>query len=131
MDWMDEVRVKTNKGNQILFSPKDAFLQDLATLIGEQNHQTMVLWAFDFAEKAVQKLEERYPEDSSARKALATSKLWASGKVKMPVAKREILKLPCLCEKNNIIRRYCFVSCGRSSLRCCSRQWPCNGFPHI
>ena len=43
MDWMDEVRLKMNKGNQIFFSPKDAFLQDLATLIGEQNHQTMVL----------------------------------------------------------------------------------------
>lgn len=99
MDWMDEVRLKMNKGNQIFFSPKDAFLQDLATLIGEQNHQTMVLWAFDFAEKAVQKLEERYPEDSSARKALATSKLWASGKVKMPVAKREILSCHAFAKK--------------------------------
>ena len=39
----------------------------------------------------MQKLEDKYPKDNSARKALETSKLWAFGKAKMPVAKREIL----------------------------------------
>ena len=96
---MDEVSAKMKKGNQIFFSPKDAFLQDLSTLICEQNHQTMALWAFDFAEEAVQKLEERFPEDSSARKALETYKLWAFGKVKMPVAKREILSCHAFAKK--------------------------------
>ena len=91
MDWMEDVRARLKRKNQILFSPKDAFLQDLGALIGEQNHRTMVLWAFDWAEEAVKRLEEKYPHDSSARSALEASKLWAAGKVKMPVAKREIL----------------------------------------
>ena len=82
-----------------MFSPKDAFLQGLVALTDEQNHQTMVLWAFDFAGETVQKLEEKYPEDSSTRKALETSKLWAFGKVKIPVAKREILSCHAFAKK--------------------------------
>ena len=88
---MDEVRAKTRKKNQIFFSPKDAFLQDLVALISEQNHQTMVLWAFDFAEETVRVLEGKYPHESRPRNALGASRLWASGAIKMPAAKREIL----------------------------------------
>jgi hypothetical protein len=51
----------------------------------------MVLWAFGFAEEIVKKLELKYPNEYRPRQALATTKLWAAGKIKMPTAKRAIL----------------------------------------
>ena len=61
MSWLDEVKAKMKKKNQILFSPEDTFLQNLVALINEQNHRSMVLWAFDLAEETVQKIEDKYP----------------------------------------------------------------------
>jgi hypothetical protein len=91
-DWIETIKGKLKKKNQILFSKDCDYLQDLMALIGKQNHKTMVLWAFEFAEETVNKLEEKYPNENRPRKALETTKLWASGKVKMPTAKQEILK---------------------------------------
>ena len=76
MDWLEEVKGKIKRGNEILFSPKDAFLLDLATLIDGQNHKTMVLWALELAEEAVRILEERYPKETRPRAALETTRLW-------------------------------------------------------
>ncbi|WP_051571951.1 putative immunity protein [Ruminiclostridium cellobioparum] len=61
-------------------------------MIQEQNHRTMVLWAFEFADETAQKLFERYPNKKRLGSAVLTSKDWAAGKVKMPVAKRAILQ---------------------------------------
>lgn len=91
MDWINEVNMKLKRKNQILFSKDSLFLQDLEFLIENQNHQTMVLWAFDFAEETVKKLEAKYPTESRPRNALEATRLWASGTIKMPIAKRQIL----------------------------------------
>lgn len=91
MEWIDEVNRKLKRKNQILFSKDSSLLQNLRCLIDNQNHRTIVLWAFELAEEAVEKLEEKYPTESRPRNALEASKLWASGRIKMPIAKREIL----------------------------------------
>lgn len=91
MDWFDEVNTKLKRKKQILFSKDSSLLQDLKILLDNQNHRTVVLWAFELAEEAVKKLEEKYPTESRPRSALEASKLWASGRIKMPIAKREIL----------------------------------------
>lgn len=91
MDWIYEVDTKIKRKNQILFSKDCSLLQDLRFLLDNQNHRTVVLWAFELAEEAVEKLEEKYPTESRPRNALEASKLWAAGRIKMPVAKREIL----------------------------------------
>lgn len=91
MEWIDEVNTKLKRRNQILFSKDSSLLQDLRFLIDNQNHRTIVLWAFELAAEAVEKLEEKYPTESRPRRALEASKLWASGRIKMPVAKKEIL----------------------------------------
>ena len=92
MNWLDEVQNGISRKNQVLFAKNSEFLSDLIALIQEQNHRTMVLWAFEFADETVQKLLDRYPNEKRLEFAVLTSKDWAVGKVKMPVAKRSILQ---------------------------------------
>lgn len=70
MDWLDEVRIRIKRGNQILFAKDTEFLQDLGMLFREQDHKTMVLWALDVAAGSVATLEETYPEETRPREAL-------------------------------------------------------------
>ena len=91
MDWLDEVRIKLKKRNQVLFAKDMEYLQDLAMLFREQNHKTMVLWALDLAAESVAKLEEKYPDETRPREALEAARAWAAGKIKMRPAQRKIL----------------------------------------
>ena len=61
MHWIDEVRINLEKNNQVLFSKKSEYLQDLTLLFQAQNHRTMVLWAFDFASETIAELEKNTP----------------------------------------------------------------------
>ena len=99
VDWTDEVRMRIKRGNQILFTKEDPYLQDLAWLISQQTRPVLALWAFDLAEGTVQELEEKYPDEDAPRSALQFSKLWAMSKVKMPVARREILRCHALAKR--------------------------------
>lgn len=92
MSWLNEVQSKINRKNQVLFAKDSIFLADLAALIQAQNHRTLVLWAFEFAGETVQKLLARYPGEKRLEYAVLTSKAWAAGKVKMPLAQRAILQ---------------------------------------
>jgi len=92
VNWLNEVQNRIKRKNQILFAKNSEFIADLAALIQEQNHRTMVLWAFEFADEAVHKLIERYPNEKRLESAVLISKDWAAGKVKMPVAQYAILQ---------------------------------------
>jgi hypothetical protein len=92
MGWINEVQNRIKRKNQILFAKNSEYLADLAALIQEQNHRTMVLWAFEFADETVKRLFERYPNKKRLESAVLISKDWAAGKVKMPVAQRAILQ---------------------------------------
>lgn len=46
----------------------------------------------ELAEEAVKTLQQNYPDDLRPADALAATRLWATGKVKMPVAKQAILR---------------------------------------
>ena len=91
MDWLDEVRTKLKKKNQVLFTKDAEFLQDLSTLFQNQSHRTMVLWALDLNAESVAKLEEKYPDETRPRQALEAAWAWAEGKIKMRLAQRKIL----------------------------------------
>ena len=91
MDWLNEVRIKLKKKNQVLFAKDAEFLQDLSTLFQNQSHRTMVLWALDFAYESVAKLEEKFPDETRPREALDAARAWAEGKTKMRLAQRKIL----------------------------------------
>lgn len=91
MDWIDEVSIKIKKKNQVLFAKDSEYLQDLIMLFQNQNHRVMTLWAFDFAAESIARLEEKYSEEKRPREALETAKDWASGEIKMRLAKQKIL----------------------------------------
>ena len=91
MDWIDEVKIKMKKKNQILFAKDSEYLQDLMILFQNQNHRVMALWAFDFAAESVARLEEKYSEEKRPREALEAAQDWAAGKIKMRLAQRKIL----------------------------------------
>ncbi len=86
-----DVEQKIKKKNEILFSRDSACLQGLLSLLREQTHRTLVLWAFDCAQEALALFEEKYPEEKRPETALALSQAWARGEVKMPIARRAIL----------------------------------------
>ena len=74
MDWMESVKARLKRKNQVLFSPKDDLLAPLALLLEGQDRRAVVLWAFALVEETVERC-----------------RLWAAGTVKMPQAKAAIL----------------------------------------
>lgn len=91
-DWTAPVRARMRRGNRILFAPDDALLADLACRVAAQPRRAQVLWALTLADETAAALAQRYPEQSAPRDAVAATWQWARGGIKMPVAKREILR---------------------------------------
>jgi hypothetical protein len=92
MDWLAEVQNRLKKRNQVLFAKNSDFLQDLASLIQEQNHRTLVLWALELADGTVRDMLLRHPDEKRLQEAVLTARDWAFGKTKMPAAQRAILQ---------------------------------------
>ena len=89
--WLAEVSAKAKRHNQILFSKESLLLDSLRHLTDQANRRVLILWALELAEETVLQLTEKYPEDLRPREAIAASRAWATGEIKMPLAKRAIL----------------------------------------
>ena len=89
--WLAEVSAKAKRRNQILFSKESFLLDNLRHLIDQANRRVLILWALELAEDTVLQLAERYPKDLRPEEAIAASRAWAAGEIKMPIAKRAIL----------------------------------------
>ena len=89
--WLAEVIAKANRKNQLLFSKDSLLLDNLRHLTDLTNRRVLILWALELAEETVLQLTEKYPEDLRPREAIAASRAWATGEIKMPLAKRAIL----------------------------------------
>jgi len=89
--WLAEVSAKAKRHNQILFSKDSLLLDNLHHLIGQANRRALILWALELAEETTRELAEKYPENHRPREAIAASRAWAAGEIKMPIAKRAIL----------------------------------------
>ena len=89
--WLAEVSAKAKRHNQILFSKESLLLDNLRHLIDLANRRALTLWALELAEETVLQLTEKHPEDFRPREAIAASRAWATGEIKMPIAKRAIL----------------------------------------
>lgn len=86
-----DVEMKLKRRNKILFSRDSQCLQGLIHLIQLQNHRTLVMWALDCAKVTLEGFEAKYPEEKRPRTCLSRCEDWASGEIKMPMAKRAIL----------------------------------------
>lgn len=91
VDWLEGVRQRYQRKNQVLFSQDSPLFQELRTLMEGQSRQVLVLWALERAEEGVRELEARLPGQALPRQALEAARLWAEGKRKMPLARRAIL----------------------------------------
>ena len=89
--WLAEVCEKAKRHNQILFSRDSLLLAELSRLIEQTNRRALVLWALELAEETARELAGKYPEDHRPQDAIAASGAWASGEIKMPIAKQAIL----------------------------------------
>ena len=89
--WLAEVKAKAKRKNQILFFKDSLLLTDLRQLIAQSNRRALILWALELAEGTARELAEKYPEDPRPPEAIAASKAWASGEIKMSIAKQAIL----------------------------------------
>ena len=89
--WLTEVRAKAKRHNQILFSKDSLLLDNLRHLIGQANRRALILWALELAEETARELAGKYPEAPRPREAIAASRAWAAGEIKMPIAKQTIL----------------------------------------
>jgi hypothetical protein len=72
---------------RLLVTRESACLQLIRALIERQKHRTVVLWSMECGEHVLPIFEEKYPQDKRPREASKAAKAWASGKMKMPVAK--------------------------------------------
>ena len=89
--WFAEVKAKAKRKNQILFSKDSLLLTDLCQLIAQANRRALILWALELAEETTRELAEKYPKNHRPREAIAASRAWAAGEIKMPIAKQTIL----------------------------------------
>ena len=89
--WLADVKAKAKRKNQILFSKDSLLLTDLCQLIAQANRRVLILWALELAEETARELAGKYPEDPRPLDAIAASRAWASGEIKMPIAKQAIL----------------------------------------
>ena len=91
MDWMEEIREKARRKNDILIAKDGVCLRELRQRLEGQDHRAVVLWALELAEEDVKALEDACPGEHRPRLALAASWLWARGREKMHGAQRAIL----------------------------------------
>lgn len=91
MAWKDTLEKRIKAKRQILFSKDDDMIVLLRLLIDEMPRRAVILWALELAEETVNMLEIKHPLENRPRIALTKTRMWASGNVKMPVAKRAIL----------------------------------------
>lgn len=77
---------------KVLYSRKSECIQPLRLLMEEQTHRVLVAWALDCAKRPLAFFETRIPLDYRPREAIVVSRMWAQGEIKMPLARRAILR---------------------------------------
>ena len=81
-----------------MFSFDSACLQELIALMEIQNKRVLVLWAFECVLKPLEIFEQQYPDELRPRNAYDMCQQWASGMIKMPIAKKAILDCHRVCK---------------------------------
>ena len=82
MDWMEQVKAKQKRHNQILFDRNSVLLLPLRHQIAKQSHIVIVAWCLSCLETLVQELSAQLPEEQRARQALDICRRWARGEEK-------------------------------------------------
>ena len=92
MNYKEILKKRIKAHRKILFSKEDEIIVSLNEVINDTPRKAVILWALGLAEETVILLERKYPLEKRPRMALMSTKMWASGEIKMPVAKKAILE---------------------------------------
>ena len=98
-DWLADVQERIRRKNQVLFQKQDMLLSELSLELRRANHRAVVLWALEWAEKSVEILRAKYPQENRPQAALEGAWLWASGEIKMREAQKKILQCHALAKE--------------------------------
>lgn len=98
-DILEDVRIKYEKKNKILFSRDSKCLQGLLDLIRKQKHRTIVMWAFISIEDIYNELIKKYPNEDRLERGISLCKAWSRGDIKMPVAKKALLDIHAIAKE--------------------------------
>ena len=90
MDFSD-VYERCRKNRLILFGRDSACLAALGSRLSSCSRRAAVLWALGGAVRPARALAAYFPGDDRFDEAVALSRLWAEGEVKMPAVRRTIL----------------------------------------
>lgn len=91
MSWKVILENRIKARRKILFSKDDDGIMQLSLLIDELPRKAVILWNLELAGETVKLLETKYPLEERPGIALTITQMWASGEVKMPIAKQAIL----------------------------------------
>lgn len=75
---------------KLLFSRESECVQPLRSLVEQQNHKTLVLWALDCSPRFLEIFEKDFPNEPRPRELIGIAWQWARGEIKMPAAKKAI-----------------------------------------
>lgn len=88
MEWEDKVKEKAARGREIVFGKDNPMTAELAGAAEKASRAACAFWALDAAERCAGLVTCGAWE---AAEAVRLSRLWAEGKIKMPLAKAAIL----------------------------------------
>lgn len=89
---MNTVEAKYKRGNKILFSKDDEFLNELTQTLNRSSKKAVVKWALEQAKRCCVAFVEDYPHDHRPMIAVEKSELWSQGLGSMKEAKQAILE---------------------------------------
>lgn len=88
---LSDVKARQQRRCRILFSGDSPCLSSLRSQLMLLDRTSTIVWALYCAKATLEDLELIYPEETRPRQAVDAAWLWASGEIKMPVARKLIL----------------------------------------
>lgn len=74
--------------------------------LDKREHRSLVLWAADWAERALPYFEEKYPKDNLPRNAVEAGRAWVRGEIATGEARRHRSlgpRRPCRCQLTRVL----------------------------
>lgn len=97
--WLDEVKAKAKRKNEILFSKDNLLFRELNLLLPAQSRRVVTLWALELAGEGAEVFARAYPNEPRPGRAVEAARAWAVGEITMPLAKRAILDCHALAKE--------------------------------
>ena len=102
MDYSD-VYIKFAKRRSLLVGRGSPCMAELDARLDTCGRKAAVLWVLKAVQSPVERLKDYFPGDGRFEEAVALSRLWAEGKIKMPAARRAILRAHAAAKQTNDI----------------------------